>query len=134
MVETFAVNELVKQAGWAEATVEFGHFRTRDQHEVDLVVRSEDGAVAGVEVKAASTVTDEDFRGLRLLRDRLGPDFVGGVLLNLGRHSYTHGDRLHVLRWTGCGPEPAPPSNSQAKITFRAGDTFIAVTGSSKMS
>lgn len=97
VVETFAVNELVKQAGWAEATVEFGHFRTRDQHEVDLVVRSEDGAVAGVEVKAASTVTDEDFRGLRLLRDRLGPDFVGGVLLNLGRHSYTHGDRLHVL-------------------------------------
>ena len=97
VVETFAVNELVKQAGWAEATVEFGHFRTRDQHEVDLVVRSEDGAVAGVEVKAASTVTDEDFRGLRLLRDRLGADFVGGVLLNLGRHSYTHGDRLHVL-------------------------------------
>lgn len=97
VVETFVVNELVKQAGWAEAMVDFGHFRTRDRHEVDLVVRAEDGAVAGVEVKAASTVTDDDFRGLRVLRDRLGGDFVGGVVVNLGQHSYTHGDRLHLV-------------------------------------
>ena len=30
LVETFAVNELMKQAGWADQEVEFSHFRTRD--------------------------------------------------------------------------------------------------------
>ncbi len=42
-------------------------------------------------------MADPDFRGLRLLRDRLGADFLGGVLLNLGQRSYTYDDRLHVM-------------------------------------
>jgi uncharacterized protein len=90
VVETFAVNELLKQAGWTRESVEFSHFRTRDGLEVDLVVETGDGRVAGVEVKAASTISDNDFRGLRLLRDRLGSEFVGGVLINLGQRAYTY--------------------------------------------
>jgi uncharacterized protein len=97
LTETFAVNELIKQAGWAETRVRFSHFRTRDQHEVDLIVETEEGAVAGVEVKASSTVADPDFRGLRLLRDWLGTNFLGGIVLNLGQRAYTYEDRLHVL-------------------------------------
>lgn len=97
LVETFAVNELIKQAGWAEQAVRFSHYRTRDQREVDLVMETHAGTVAGVEVKAASTVKDSDFQGLRELRDRLGGDFVGGAVINLGRRSYTYDDRLYVL-------------------------------------
>jgi uncharacterized protein len=97
LTETFAVNELMKQAGWAETRARFSHFRTRDQHEVDLIVETEEGAIAGVEVKASSTVADSDFRGLRLLRDWLRMDFLGGVVLNLGQRAYTYEDRLHVL-------------------------------------
>lgn len=97
IVETFAVNELIKQAGWASEPVEFSHFRTRDGHEVDLVIEDPHGRIAGVEVKAAGTVADNDFRGLRLLRDKLGSDFIGGVLLNLGRRAYTYEDRIHVV-------------------------------------
>ncbi len=97
LVETFAVNELIKQAGWSFIPVRCAHFRTRDGHEVDLIVESAVGKIAGVEVKASATITDSDFRGLRLLRDRLGTGFVGGVLLNLGQRSYTYEDRLHVM-------------------------------------
>jgi predicted AAA+ superfamily ATPase len=97
LVETFAVNELMKQAGWAARRVAFSHFRTKDQTEVDLVAESSDGSVAGIEVKASGTVKDSDFAGLRLLRDRLGSAFVGGVVINLGQVSYTYEDRLHVL-------------------------------------
>lgn len=97
IAETFAVNELIKQAGWSETRVQFSHFRTRDQQEVDLVLHTPDGVVAGVEVKASSMITDQDFRGLRLLRDKLGADFASGVLLNLGQRSYTYDDRLYVL-------------------------------------
>lgn len=90
------VNELLKQAGWAETAVEFGHFRAHDQHEVDLVMESSDGQVVGIEVKAKSSIEEADFRGLRLLRDKLGSAFVGGVLLNLGQQTFRHDDRLFV--------------------------------------
>jgi predicted AAA+ superfamily ATPase len=97
VVETFAVNELIKQAGWSSVQVRFAHFRTRDGYEVDLVAETTEGRIAGVEIKASATITDSDFRGLRLLRDKLGTDFLGGVLLNLGQRSYTYEDRLHVI-------------------------------------
>ena len=56
LVETFAVNELMKQAGWARQEARFPHFRTRDRQEVDLVIESVSGSVVAVEVKAAGTV------------------------------------------------------------------------------
>jgi len=85
------------QAGWARHEVEFSHFRTRDQQEVDLVIETVTGAVAAIEVKAAGTVTDRDFEGLRMLRDKLDSAFVGGAVINLGQKSYTYEDKLHVL-------------------------------------
>jgi predicted AAA+ superfamily ATPase len=97
VIETFAVNEVLKQAGWAEVPLSFSHFRTKEGQEVDLVCETDDGRIAAIEVKAASSVEDRDFRGLRLLRDTLGNDFVGGVVLYLGPRSYTREDRLHVL-------------------------------------
>jgi len=96
IAETFAVNEVLKQAGWAQFQPTFSHFRTKDGREVDLVCETEDGRIAGVEIKAASSVEDHDFRGLRLLRDRLGEDFVRGVVLYLGARSYMNEDRLYV--------------------------------------
>ncbi|MPZ27043.1 MAG: DUF4143 domain-containing protein [Micromonosporaceae bacterium] len=97
VVETFAVNEILKQAGWARNSVTFSHLRTHSQHEVDLVLETRDGTAAGIEIKASSTIDDKDFAGLRLLRDKLGDDFAAGVLLNLGRRSYRYDDRLYVV-------------------------------------
>lgn len=54
-------------------------------------------AVAGVEVKAAATVTASDFRGLRKLRDAAGDRFAGGVVLYDGETSAGFGDRLHAV-------------------------------------
>lgn len=97
VVETFAVNEILKQAAWSETSVVFSHLRTHGKREVDLVMEARDGRVAGIEIKAASTVTDSDFAGLRLMRDKLGDDFVTGVVINLGRRSYRYDDRLYVI-------------------------------------
>jgi predicted AAA+ superfamily ATPase len=97
VIETFAVNEVLKQAGWADTPITFSHFRTKDGHEVDLVCETEDGRIAGVEIKAASSVDDQHFRGLRLLREKLGASFVGGTVLYLGPHAYTKENRLHVV-------------------------------------
>lgn len=97
LVETFAVNELMKQAGWAQQEINFSHFRTKDQLEVDLVMETIAGTVSAIEVKASGTVTDHDFAGMRTLRDKLGDTFVGGAVVNLGQRSYTYDDRLHVI-------------------------------------
>ena len=56
--------ELARQATWSQARVELFHHRTKDHIEVDAVLENRQGKVAGVEVKAASTVGHEDFRGL----------------------------------------------------------------------
>ncbi|WP_207782456.1 ATP-binding protein [Phytoactinopolyspora limicola] len=96
LLETFVVGEVIKQTGWSQRLIEVGHFRTRDGIEVDLVLEADDGSVAAVEVKASSRVTGRDLAPLRLLRDKLGQRFVGGVALYLGARSYTYDDRLHV--------------------------------------
>lgn len=97
VLETFAVNEILKQAGWTETPLTFSHFRTKDAVEVDLVCETADGRIAGVEIKAGGTVTDSQFRGLRMLRDRVGAAFIAGVVLHLGPHGYRKEDRLFAL-------------------------------------
>ena len=53
LLETFVYQELRRQAGWQDDTVSFSHFRDKDKVEVDVILES-GGALAGVEVKAAS--------------------------------------------------------------------------------
>jgi hypothetical protein len=97
VLETFAINEVLKQAGWAKASVTFSHFRTRDGQEVDLVCETGDGRVAGLEIKSAGNVTSADVSGLRTLRTKMGEDFAAGVVLYLGQLSYTLEDRIHAV-------------------------------------
>jgi len=97
LLETFAVNEAIKQVSWLDGIAGFGHWRTYDGDEVDFVVEREDGAVLALEIKAAGRVPGDDFKGLRKLRDAVGDAFIGGVVLYLGPRSYTYEDRLHVV-------------------------------------
>jgi hypothetical protein len=53
--------------------------------------------IAGVEVKAAATVTVADFRGLRKLQDATGSQFAAGVVLYDGETSAGFGERLFAV-------------------------------------
>ena len=55
------------------------------------------GTVAGVEVKAAATVSAADFRGLRKLKEAAGKRFAGGVVLYDGEASASFGDAMHAV-------------------------------------
>ncbi|HSZ70090.1 MAG TPA: ATP-binding protein [Solirubrobacteraceae bacterium] len=90
LLETFVVGEVCKQLDWLDAPVARGHWRTHDGDEVDLVLERDDGAVAALEVKAASRVTARELRSLHKLRAKLGAGFLGGVVLYTGARSYTH--------------------------------------------
>lgn len=97
LLETFVVGELLKQASWIDDVTVTGHWRTHDNDEVDLVVERDDGAIVGIEVKAASRVPGDEMRGLRKLREATKDAFLAGVVLYLGERSYTYEDRLHVI-------------------------------------
>jgi uncharacterized protein len=97
LLETFVVMELVKQSGWSEELVRLSHYRDADDREVDLMVETADGRVAGVEVKAAIDVDERDFRHLAYVRDRLGDRFTSGVVLHCGSEPARWGDRLFSL-------------------------------------
>lgn len=97
LLETFAVNEIIKQADWLDDPVAIGHWRTRDDEEVDLVIEGSDGRVVAIEVKAGSRVPGDSMRGLLQLRRRLGSAFLAGIVLYTGQRSYTQESNIHVL-------------------------------------
>ena len=97
LLETFVYGELRRQAGWLDDGMRFYHFRDRDSYEVDIVIERGATQVAGIEVKAASTVTESDFRGLRKLRTGAGSRFAGGVLLYDGELSVSFGNGLRAV-------------------------------------
>lgn len=94
LLEAFVFSEVLKQAEWVEETCTLHHYRDKDQDEVDVVVERQDGAVLGVEVKAAATVGAGDFRGLRKLADSCGDEFRLGVVLYDGEQVVPFGGRI----------------------------------------
>ena len=97
VLETFVVNEVLKQLGWSDRSVHAGHYRTSDGHEVDLVLETDDGDVVAVEVKAGGTYREDDLRGLRQLRSRLGQRFRAGALIYTGSRSARVDDRIALV-------------------------------------
>jgi hypothetical protein len=115
LVETFVFQELRRQASWHDDDIRFHHFRDKDLAEVDIVLECGSRGVAGVEVKAAATVTAADFRGLRKLKAALGRRFAGGVVIYDGETSASFGEGLYAVPiralWeqTGADKSPRPP-------------------------
>lgn len=74
------------------------HLRTRDgDHEVDLIVEGDDGAVVALEVKLSGTVDDADVRHLRWLRERIGDRLVDAAVITTGPVAYRRKDGIAVV-------------------------------------
>ncbi len=96
LLENFVFLELLKQSTWSRERPQLFHWRTHSQQEVDLVLEAGD-RLAGVEVKAGSTVGLEDFKGLKALAAEAGDRFVRGVVLYTGNDILPFGDRLSAM-------------------------------------
>ncbi len=97
ILETFVFQELRRLSSWQDEGLKFHHFRDRDGAEVDIVLDRGARGVAGIEVKAAATVTERDFRGLRKLRDAVGKRFSGGAVIYDGETQASFGEGLHAV-------------------------------------
>lgn len=97
LLETFVYQELRRQASGEHDEIRFHHFRDKDGYEVDVMLERGGRQVAGIEVKAAATVTAGDFRGLRKLASAAGRRFAAGVVLYDGETSASFGDHLYAV-------------------------------------
>ena len=88
---------------------ELYYYRDVSDREVDFVITRGKFVVA-VEVKSSVRPGKQDFKGLKHLRDKVGANFVCGVVLYTGNEVVSFGDRLYavpVSRLWGMGGVPA---------------------------
>jgi predicted AAA+ superfamily ATPase len=93
IIENYVILEIIKQLGWNETIATPYHYRTHDgSDEVDLVLESTSGKIVGIEIKTSETISADDFRGLKRLRDESGQNFHQGFVLYTGnkQNSFDH--------------------------------------------
>ena len=109
LLETFVYQELKRQSIVHGRMLSFYHYRDRKGDEVDIVIERGTLEIAGIEVKAANTVTKSDFRGLQKLQGVSGDRFMCGAVLYGGDRVLSFGEKLYALPtrilWDSVRPE-----------------------------
>ncbi len=95
--ETFAVNELRRQAAAVAPDLHFCHYRDSRGREVDLLIERPDSRLIAVEVTAGANVRLADAKWLLWLRDLIGERFEIGLVLYTGDHPLRLADRILAL-------------------------------------
>jgi uncharacterized protein len=97
LLEGFVLMELARQLTWSRQRARLYHYRTKEKTEVDAVLENRQGQVVAIEIKAASTVRADDFRGLRHLAQRLGDDLLVGMVLYTGTQTFSFGPKFRAV-------------------------------------
>jgi len=75
-----------------------GHLRTKNgDHEIDLIVETNDTRCTAIEVKLADTIHDVDVRHLLWLRGQVGQRLSECMILNTGPRAYRRPDGVAVV-------------------------------------
>jgi hypothetical protein len=97
VLETFVGGELVKLLSTRKDEIALMHHRDSAGNEVDWVLEDRRGRLVGVEVKASSSPSGRDFKGLRALAATVGSRFHRGIVLHTGTTAAPVGDRMWAL-------------------------------------
>lgn len=96
VLENFVAMEVMKHLEWATTAAGLFHYRTGND-EVDIVLEDRSGAIACIEVKAAATLRERDWRPMAKIRDARSEDFRAGFLVHPGSQTVPLGDRLWAV-------------------------------------
>lgn len=96
-LKSWTCGELTKTLTLTPDPWQIYHYRDKDQVEVDFVLESPDRQLIGIEVKAAATVTHNDFRGLKKLQSLTGKRFTTGIVLYDGDHALPFGESMWAV-------------------------------------
>lgn len=96
--DAFAAMQLRAELAAASPRRAMHHLRVEGgRHEVDLVVEAGRGRLFGIELKAGAAPTPEDAKHLIWLRNELGKDFAGGIILHAGQAVIELDDRIAAV-------------------------------------
>lgn len=103
LFESLAVQSVRVYADSMNARV--GHLRTKNgDHEIDIIVETEDLRVLALEVKLADTVSDDDVKHLKWLKTEIGSRVIDAAVLYTGKHAYRRPDGIAVIPLALLGP------------------------------
>lgn len=103
LFESLVTQSVRVYARHSEAKVK--HLRTaRGRQEIDLIVERGDGAVAAIEVKLARTVSADDGKYLKWLKEKLGGRVLDQVIITTGPNAYRRADDIAVVPLALLGP------------------------------
>lgn len=97
LLENFVIMELMKQITWHNETIQLFHYRKTNGIEVDVVLENQAGNCCGIEIKASSSISERDFRGLKQLAETLGTRWVCGIILYTGDQLLPFGKKLYAV-------------------------------------
>ena len=105
--DAFAAMQLRADLAAASPRRAMHHLRVEGgRHEVDLVVDLGRGRLFGIEFKAATAPTRQDARHLIWLRDELGTNFAGGVVLHSGQGVFELDTRIAAVPLSAVWVDP----------------------------
>ena len=91
LVESWVHHELASAVDAADGCAIF-HYRDREQREIDFILENADGELVGIEVKAGSLVSTDDFRHMEWFRRNLGGDrWRQSIVLHSGADTLSFG-------------------------------------------
>jgi predicted AAA+ superfamily ATPase len=98
LIETFAFNEIMAQIDSGDGRYELFHYRDREKREIDFLIEREDGPLLGIEIKAGSAVSKNDFKHMKWFQNKLAKNqkFIG-IILYTGQHSASFGNNLWAI-------------------------------------
>jgi predicted AAA+ superfamily ATPase len=81
--ETMVVAELYKWVKTAQRNVDIYFYRTRSGLELDIILQGKSGII-GMELKARTSAAPTDYRAMKEIAHRLGPEWLGGIIVYQG--------------------------------------------------
>jgi uncharacterized protein len=98
VIETFVVQQIRPEAALLEPPARLHHVRSRGgREEIDLILDLGANQIIALEIKAAAAPALKDAKHLIWLRDRIGADFVRGVIFHTGRFPYEMERKIWAL-------------------------------------
>ena len=97
LLESWTITELAKQSTWSLAQPKLFHYRTQTGSEVDIILEDAAGRLVGIEVKASSSATAKDFKGLKTLAEDLPNRFHRGFVVYRGEQVVPFGERVWAV-------------------------------------
>ena len=97
--ETFVYTQLAVQIDLSDSDYEIYHYRDREKREIDFIIEdTENNTIYGIEVKAGSSVSNEQFKHLIWFKNNIAKDKnFKGIVLYTGENAIPFGENLFAV-------------------------------------